>query len=156
MAWNLFFWRSESDMGLSQLTSTGQLWSFLVHFLTSSGFHKSVRVLLAQWCLTLCDPMDCSPPGFSVHGILQARRLEWIAISLSKGTSWPRDQERSSPVLQADSYRLPEVTRMSQPVAPFLQQHGVLLTQLPLWLSSTSLLHFFKSPCDDIRPTQSG
>ena len=74
-------------MGLSQLTSTGQLWSFLVHFLTSSGFHKSVRVLLAQWCLTLCDPMDCSPPGFSVHGILQARRLEWIAISLSKGTS---------------------------------------------------------------------
>ena len=33
-----------------------------------------------QSCLTLCDPMDCSPPGFSVHGILQARTLEWVAI----------------------------------------------------------------------------
>jgi len=36
-----------------------------------------------QWCLTLCDPMDCSLPGFSVHGILQARTLEWVAISSS-------------------------------------------------------------------------
>ena len=34
-----------------------------------------------QSCPTLCDPMDCSPPGFSVHGILQARILEWVAIS---------------------------------------------------------------------------
>ena len=37
-----------------------------------------------QPCLTLCDPMDCSPPGFSVRGILQARTLEWVAISFSK------------------------------------------------------------------------
>ena len=37
-----------------------------------------------QSCLTLCDPMDCSPPGFSGHGILQARTLEWVAISFSK------------------------------------------------------------------------
>ena len=36
-----------------------------------------------QWCLTLRDPMDCSLPGFSVHGILQARTLEWVAISFS-------------------------------------------------------------------------
>ena len=39
----------------------------------------------------LCNPMDCSPPGSSVHGILQARILEWVAISSSKGSSWPRD-----------------------------------------------------------------
>ena len=38
-------------------------------------------MLVSQSCLTLCDPMDCSPPGSSVHGILQARILEWIAIS---------------------------------------------------------------------------
>ena len=38
-------------------------------------------------CPTLCDPMDCSPPGFSVHGILQARILEWVAISFSRGFS---------------------------------------------------------------------
>ena len=37
-----------------------------------------------QSCLTLCDPMDCSLPGFSVHGILMARTLEWVAISFSK------------------------------------------------------------------------
>ena len=46
-----------------------------------------VKVLVAQLCLTLCDPMDCSPPGSSVHGILQARILEWIAIPFSRGSS---------------------------------------------------------------------
>ena len=40
---------------------------------------------VAQSCLTLCDPVDRSPPGSSVHGILQARILEWVAISFSKG-----------------------------------------------------------------------
>ena len=39
----------------------------------------------------LCDPMDCSPPGSSVHGILQVRILEWVAIRFSRGSSWPRD-----------------------------------------------------------------
>ena len=46
---------------------------------------------VAQSCLTLCDPMDCSPPGSSVHGIFQARILEWVAISSSRGSFWPRD-----------------------------------------------------------------
>ena len=45
-----------------------------------------------QSCLALCDPMDCSPPGSSVHGILQARILEWIAMPSSRGSSRPRDQ----------------------------------------------------------------
>ena len=52
--------------------------------------HKEFRdrlCLVAQSCLTLCDPMDCSPPGSSVHGILQARILEWAAISFSRGSS---------------------------------------------------------------------
>ena len=40
-------------------------------------------MLVVQSCLTLCDPMDCSPPGSSVHGILQARILEWVAMSFS-------------------------------------------------------------------------
>ena len=46
---------------------------------------------VAQSCPTLCNPMDCSPPGFSVHGIFQARVLQWVAISFSRGSSWPRD-----------------------------------------------------------------
>ena len=45
-----------------------------------------------QSCLTLCNPMDCSPPGSSVHRILQARILEWVAVSFSSGSSQPRDQ----------------------------------------------------------------
>ena len=48
-------------------------------------------LLATQSCLTLCDAMDCSPSGFSVHGILQARALEQGAISPSRGSSWPRD-----------------------------------------------------------------
>ena len=46
---------------------------------------------VAQSCPTLCNPMDCSPPGSSVRGISQVRILEWVAISFSKGSSWPRD-----------------------------------------------------------------
>ena len=42
------------------------------------------NALFAQLCMTLCDPMDCSPPGYSVHGIFQARILEWITISFSR------------------------------------------------------------------------
>ena len=49
-----------------------------------------------------CDPTDCSLPGSSVHGILQARILEWIAMPFSRGSSQPRDQPKS-PTLQADS-----------------------------------------------------
>ena len=47
---------------------------------------------IAQSCPTLCNPMDSSPPGYSVHGIFQARILEWVAISFSRGSSQPRDQ----------------------------------------------------------------
>ena len=50
-----------------------------------------ICVLVTQSCLTLCDPMDYSPVGSSVHGILQARILEWVAISFSGESSQPRD-----------------------------------------------------------------
>ena len=50
-----------------------------------------MKVLVAQLCLIPCDPMDFSPPAFSVHGILQARILAWVVIPLSWGSSWPRD-----------------------------------------------------------------
>ena len=54
-----------------------------------------MKVLVTQSCLTLCNPMDCSPPGSSVHGILQAGILEWVAISSSRGSSQPRDQTQT-------------------------------------------------------------
>ena len=51
---------------------------------------------VAQSYPTLCDSMNCSPPGSSVHGILQARILEWVTIPFSRGSSWSRDQTRIS------------------------------------------------------------
>ena len=54
-----------------------------------------VRVC-AQSCPALCDPMDCSPPGSSVHGISQARIQAWVAIPFSRGSSRPRDQTHVS------------------------------------------------------------
>ena len=53
-----------------------------------------VELLSRIWLF--CNPMDCSPPGSSVHGISQARILEWAAVSLSRGSSWPRDWTRVS------------------------------------------------------------
>ena len=56
--------------------------------------HPGVKNLcsVAQSCPTLCNPMDCSLPGSTAHGIFQARILKWVAISYSKGSSWPKDQ----------------------------------------------------------------
>ena len=64
--------------------------------------HVCVCAQLLQLCLTLCDRMDCSPPGSSVHGIPQARILEWVAISSSRDIPNPAIKP-VSPELQADS-----------------------------------------------------
>ena len=58
-----------------------------------AGLHMVSHVWLS------CDPMDCSPPGSSVHGIFQVRVLEWVVISCSRGSSWPRDWTRIYPHL---------------------------------------------------------
>ena len=60
-------------------------------------------VSITQSCLTVCNPMDCGLPGSSVHGILQARILEWVAIPFSRGSSQPSGIKSRSPALQADS-----------------------------------------------------
>ena len=70
-------------------------------FLTTSATWEAqrenkVKVLVVQLCPTLWDPMDCSPPGSSVHGLLQARTLEWFAMPSSRGSSRPRDQTQVS------------------------------------------------------------
>ena len=52
---------------------------------------EQILAAAAQSCPTLCDPIDSSPPGFSAHGIFQARILEWVAISSSRGSSQSRD-----------------------------------------------------------------
>ena len=71
----------------------GNLWSVSGMCITKE--HKK-NAEVAQSCLTLCNPMDCSLPGSSIHGIFQARILEWVAISFSRRSSWPRDWTRVS------------------------------------------------------------
>ena len=59
---------------------------------------------VTQLCLTLWNPMDCSLPGSSVHGISQARILEWVAISSSRGSSQPRDRTWVSCIADGDAF----------------------------------------------------
>ena len=59
--------------------------------MVNSCYYVCVNSKSLQLCLTLCDPMDCGPPGSSVHGILQARILEWVAMASSRRSSQPRD-----------------------------------------------------------------
>ena len=60
--------------------------------------NKLITLFDTQSCLTLCDPMGYSQPGSSVHGILQAGILEWVAFPISRGFSQPRDQNHVSPI----------------------------------------------------------
>ena len=56
------------------------------------GLYVGMHAKSLQSCPTLCDSAECSPPGSSVYEILQARKLEWVAMPSSRGSSWPRDQ----------------------------------------------------------------
>ena len=68
-----------------------QLYQWMViHFLQGSLLRKNVKVLVTQSCLTLYNPIDYSPPGSSVHGILQTRIVKWVAIPFSRGFSQSR------------------------------------------------------------------
>ena len=69
--------------------------NYMYMYVICSGmciYSLKVKVLVAQSCPALCNPVDGSPPGSSVHGILQARILEWVASPFSRGSSPPRDQ----------------------------------------------------------------
>ena len=61
-----------------------------------SNYRYESESEVTQSCPTLCNPVDCSPPGSSVHEILQARILEWVAISFSRGSFQPRDRTQVS------------------------------------------------------------
>ena len=96
----------ELKLGSSAFSKSSlNIWKFTVHVLLKPGLENFEHYLTSVWkkesevaqsCPTLCDPMDCSLPGSSLHGILQARVLEWVAISFSSGSSQPRDWTRVS------------------------------------------------------------
>ena len=77
---------------LLTLACVGQLYCWL-HVVVRLKWGKEVKwsESCSLLCLILCDPMDCSPPGSSVHGIFQTGILEWVAIPFSRGSSQPRD-----------------------------------------------------------------
>ena len=82
---------------LTRWTFVGKVTSLLFNMLsrlviTFLPKRNWVKMLVAQSCLILCDPMDYGPTGSSVHGFLQARILDWVAIPFSRISYWPRDQ----------------------------------------------------------------
>ena len=84
----LFFYGEKASPAPRQILSKLEV---EIIFIYSSQFNNFLYTQSLQLCLTLCDPMDCSPPNSPVHGILQARILEWIAIPSSRVSSWLRD-----------------------------------------------------------------
>ena len=86
-------------LGYDLLEMRSSIDSYFLNVIYSScksffTFHTDISdcyCLGTKSCLTLCSSVDYSPPGLSVHGISQARILEWVAISFSRGSSWPRD-----------------------------------------------------------------
>ena len=84
------FWALNGCLG-SQIPTGAQTPRLQLSSRSSRPFH-GMHAKLLQPCPTVSDPMDHSPPGSSVHGILQARILEWVAMPSSRVSSWPRDQ----------------------------------------------------------------
>ena len=89
----------------------------------------------AQSCLTLCDPMACSPPGSSIHRIFQVRILEWVAISYSMGSSQPRERTHVSCVSCIDRQILSHCATWE---APF--------TSSWLWIGASLVAQLVKNP----------
>ena len=101
--WDFFFLLTNAiswmGMGYPVLYRAGVTVYGFVHLITFSKFWQKiahVHAKLLQSCFSHTNPMDCSPPGSSVHGILQARILEWVAMPSSRRSSQPRDRTRVS------------------------------------------------------------
>ena len=105
--------------------------------------------LVAKSCPTLCNPMDYSPPGSSVHGIFQARILEWVAISFSRGSSWPRDQTCVSCIVRQTLYLGSQVQSLQvckvQPNKGQLRLKETRQTHFPVGKGSKILKTCFKT-----------
>ena len=97
----------------------------------------------AQLCLTLCNPMDCSPPGFSVHGIIPTRILDWVAISYSRGIFLTQELNPglllSPPIAAGFIASVPERESLEN-----LNEHNKLAIKVEFtWFLSVHSPHFF-------------
>ena len=113
---------------------------YVAFVLGTVSMHVCAKSL--QSCPAVCDPMDCSPPGSSVHGILQVRILEWVAMPSSRGSSPPRDRTHVSYVYlhwQADSLPL------ALPGKPFTCcTHHISFLPQSLWDSYWHCINFYR------------
>ena len=101
----------------------------------------NVCVLSPFSLVWLCDPMDCSPPGSSGHGILQARILEWVAMPSSRGSSWPRERTHISCIGKWVLYHLCHLRGpTTERPHSSLKDSSVLLRQVTLPEAKHSLL----------------
>ena len=122
------------------------------------------EVISSAKSLQSCDPMDCSPPGSSVHEIFQARKLEWVAISFSRGSSPPMWLNPGSSALQADSlpseppgkhcyvsstkskcYEEREDVQFIFISLPYLAQSTILSRWPKVWSLASYVIFFFPS-----------
>ena len=114
-------------------------------------FRYNFESEVAELCLTLCDPVDCSLPGFSIHGIFQARVLEWGAISFSRVSSRPRDWNQVSHIVSKTLYRLSQQINWCE---RFTKTEA---ERLKNWCFQTVLEKTLESPLDskEIKPVNS-
>ena len=100
-AWKRVVWCGFLVLATRGLGRAGlQMEPFVEGFLSQCMLACSIT----QSCPTLCDPMNCNSPGSSVHGNLQTRIPEWVAMPSSRGSCWPKDWTPVSPGLQVDSF----------------------------------------------------
>ena len=96
----IYFYPTVCSLLLSQLFCSLEMKICFSTWASYPSFGKwKSEIEIAQSCLILCDPVDFSLPGSSVHGIFQAKVLEWVAISFSRGSSWPRDRTQISHIV---------------------------------------------------------
>ena len=105
LAWKIPWMEKPGRLQSMGSLTAGHNWSDLAAAAAATLRYSISACSDAKFCLTPGNPMDCSLTGSSVHGISQARILEWVAHSFSRRCSWPRDWPRF-PALQADSLPL--------------------------------------------------
>ena len=127
----------QSDIILCSKSSRGFLSNTKWKPVSSHSLHVC---WIAQLCPALCNPMDCSLPGSSVYGILQARILEWVASSYSRGSSWPRNRTWVSCIsCIADRFFTAET--LGKPHSHSVRPFNIFLAAQTFWPQS------FFSPC---------